>query len=103
MLLFLFWVTFWPAAPLALLAIPLLNRLTSDTHAPVKSPDPEGGLKKAVRDAVHNPSYLLLHLGFFTCGFHIAFLVTHLPGEVGLCGLSASVAATSALMVICER
>ena len=31
--------------------------------------------------------YLLLHAGFFTCGFHIAFLVTHLPGEVQLCGL----------------
>jgi hypothetical protein len=29
-----------------------------------------------------------LTLGFFTCGFHIAF-VTHLPGEVGLCGLPA--------------
>ena len=29
-------------------------------------------------------SYICLHLGFFTCGFHIAFLVTHLPGEVGL-------------------
>ena len=28
--------------------------------------------------------------GFFTCGFHIAFLVTHLPGEVALCGLPAS-------------
>ena len=37
-------------------------------------------------------SYLLLHAGFFTCGFHIAFLVTHLPGEVDLCGLPASVA-----------
>jgi len=32
-------------------------------------------------------SYLLLHAGFFTCGFHVAFLVTHLPGEVNLCGL----------------
>ena len=38
------------------------------------------------------PSYLLLHAGFFTCGFHIAFLVTHLPGEVDLCGLPPSVA-----------
>ena len=40
-------------------------------------------------------SYLLLHAGFFTCGFHIAFLVTHLPGEVGLCGLPPSVASWS--------
>jgi predicted MFS family arabinose efflux permease len=40
-------------------------------------------------------SYLLLHAGFFTCGFHIAFLVTHLPGEVDLCGLSPTVASWS--------
>jgi len=91
--------TMWTMAAVALLAIPLLNRLTNDTHAPSKAPDPEGGLKKAVADAVRNPSYLLLHLGFFTCGFHIAFLVTHLPTEVGLCGLSPTVASWSLALI----
>ena len=91
--------TMWSMAAVALLAIPLLNRLTNDTHAPSKTPDPEGGLKKAVADAVRNPSYLLLHLGFFTCGFHIAFLVTHLPTEVGLCGLSPTVASWSLALI----
>jgi predicted MFS family arabinose efflux permease len=34
---------------------------------------------------------------------HIAFLVTHLPGEVNLCGLPASVSATSlALIGLCN-
>jgi len=46
-----------------------------------------------------NPSYLLLHAGFFTCGFHIAFLVTHLPGEVQLCGLPPSVASWSLAII----
>ena len=91
--------TMWSMAAVALLAIPLLNRLTNDTHAPSKAPDPEGGLKKALADAVRNPSYLLLHLGFFTCGFHIAFLVTHLPTEVGLCGLSPTVASWSLALI----
>ena len=91
--------TMWSMAAVALLAIPLLNRLTNDTHAPSKAPDPEGGLKKAVTDAMRNPSYLLLHLGFFTCGFHIAFLVTHLPTEVGLCGLSTTVASWSLALI----
>ena len=91
--------TMWTMAAVALLAIPLLNRLTNDTHAPSKAPDPEGGLRKAVADAVRNPSYLLLHLGFFTCGFHIAFLVTHLPTEVGLCGLSPTVASWSLALI----
>ena len=91
--------TMWSMAAVALLAIPLLNRLTNDTHAPIKAPDPEGGLKKAFTDAMRNPSYLLLHLGFFTCGFHIAFLVTHLPTEVGLCGLSTTVASWSLALI----
>lgn len=91
--------TMWSMAAVALLAIPLLNKLTNDTHAPSKAPDPEGGLKRAVLDAMRNPSYLLLHLGFFTCGFHIAFLVTHLPTEVGLCGLSPTVASWSLALI----
>jgi predicted MFS family arabinose efflux permease len=41
----------------------------------------------------------LLHAGFFTCGFHIAFLVTHLPTEVNLCGLTSSVAAVSLAII----
>ena len=89
----------WSMAAVTLLAIPLLNKLTSDTHAPVKAPDPEGGLKKALRDAMKNRSYLYLHLGFFTCGFHIAFLVTHLPTEVGLCGLTPNVASWSLAII----
>ena len=89
----------WAMAVVTLLAIPLLNKLTSNTHALVKPADPEGGLKKAVSDAMRNPSYLLLHLGFFTCGFHLAFLVTHLPTEVGLCGLSPTVASWSLALI----
>ena len=48
---------------------------------------------------MRDPSYLCLHAGFFTCGFHIAFLVTHMPTEVSLCGLPASVSATSLALI----
>jgi predicted MFS family arabinose efflux permease len=54
---------------------------------------------RAIREAMADRSYLLLHLGFFTCGFHIAFLVTHLPGEVNLCGLPPSVASWSLAII----
>jgi MFS family permease len=53
----------------------------------------ETTLGRQVREALRDRSYLYLHAGFFTCGFHIAFLVTHLPGEVALCGLPAAVSA----------
>ena len=57
------------------------------------------GLKRQLREAFRNPNYLYLHAGFFTCGFHIAFLVTHLPGEVALCSLSPQVAANSLALI----
>ena len=56
-------------------------------------------LKAQVHAAFKDRSYLLLHAGFFTCGFHIAFLVTHLPGEVALCGLPASVSGISIALI----
>jgi predicted MFS family arabinose efflux permease len=59
----------------------------------------DGGLRAALRTSLADRSYLLLHAGFFTCGFHIAFLVTHLPGEVDLCGLPASVASWSLALI----
>ena len=57
------------------------------------------GLKPQLKAAFRNPSYLLLHAGFFTCGFHVAFLTTHLPGEVSLCGHEASVSAISLSLI----
>ena len=57
------------------------------------------GLRATVKNALADRSYLLLLAGFFTCGFHIAFLVTHLPGEVDLCGLPPSVASWSLAII----
>lgn len=56
-------------------------------------------LREQLRVAMRNPSYLYLHAGFFTCGFHVAFLVTHLPSDLQLCGLTAAVAANSLALI----
>ena len=56
-------------------------------------------LKQQIIQALKNKSYIYLHIGFFTCGFHVAFLTTHLPGEVALCGHSASVSAFSLALI----
>jgi predicted MFS family arabinose efflux permease len=80
------------------LALPLREKKgVAATRAAAQS----GGftLKEQTLAAFRDRSYLCLHAGFFTCGFHIAFLVTHLPGEVGLCGLPASVAASSIAII----
>lgn len=60
---------------------------------------PAISLGRQLGQAMRDRSYICLHLGFFTCGFHIAFLVTHLPGEVALCGLPTSVSATALALI----
>ena len=67
--------------------------------APAVPAPPGMTLTEQLRQAMRDRSYLCLHLGFFTCGFHIAFLVTHLPQEVALCGLSAGVSATALALI----
>lgn len=45
--------------------------------------------REAITEALRHPGYRLLATGFFVCGFHVAFLATHLPGVVAACGLPA--------------
>jgi predicted MFS family arabinose efflux permease len=57
------------------------------------------GVREAIRIALRNPSYLLLCAGFFVCGFHVAFLATHLPGVIASCGLPVQFGAWSLAML----
>ncbi|MBB6094447.1 putative MFS family arabinose efflux permease [Povalibacter uvarum] len=98
------WVSamfFTAAAALLTIPLALLLRQTGKTEVAVPSPVavPHIGLGEQVREAMRNPSYLYLHIGFFTCGFHVAFLVTHLPSELELCGLAPTVAAYSLSLI----
>ena len=56
-------------------------------------------LREQLRIAARDPSYILLNIGFFTCGFHVAFLVTHFPGEIKNCGLLPSVASNAIAII----
>jgi len=91
----------WSLALITLAALPFARMLRRrGMHGTANGAHPtEGGLRAAVSKALADPSYLLLNAGFFTCGFHIAFLVTHLPGEVNLCGLPPSVASWSLAII----
>jgi MFS family permease len=90
---------FWALAATALAALPLIGKVSRGGTPNLHASTPPGGLKRAIAEAFGDRSYLLLHAGFFTCGFHIAFLVTHLPGEVNLCGLPATVASWSLAII----
>ena len=89
----------WAMALVTLAALPLVGALTKSAEMPVKPSQHATGVLKAISASLQDRSYLLLHAGFFTCGFHIAFLVTHLPGEVHLCGLPPTVASWSLAII----
>jgi MFS family permease len=86
-------------ALMTLAALPLVGLVTGARPVPQKASSTDAGLWTTVRTSMTDRSYLLLHAGFFTCGFHIAFLVTHLPGEVSLCGLPPAVASWSLALI----
>ena len=48
-------------------------------------------LRQALGESLGNRSFLLLVLGFFTCGFQLQFITVHLPAFLVDRGLSASV------------
>ena len=64
---------------------------------------PGGGpampLRAAVAQALRNRGYCLLTLGFFTCGFQLAFIATHLPSYLTLCGVATGMGATALALI----
>jgi MFS family permease len=44
-------------------------------------------------------SYRLLVIGFFVCGFHLAFVIVHMPAYLVLCGLPAEVGGWSIAVI----
>ena len=85
-----------------LLAVPLVLYLThgsADAAAAAKAATGKATLRQALHEAANDRSYLLLNIGFFTCGFHVAFIATHLPGVVASCALPPAVSAWSLSIV----
>lgn len=86
---------------LVLLALPAAWVLRG---APAATASATGGAAalptgQALRQALRHPSYLMLAAGFFVCGFHVAFLATHLPGVIESCGLPLKYGAWSLAML----
>jgi len=85
-------------APPASVPSPATPAATASASASAPAPAPAPGpasARAALREAWAVPSYRLLTAGFFVCGFHVAFLATHLPGVVASCGLPPAYAAWS--------
>lgn len=62
-------------------------------HGPAQS------LPEALREASTHRGYWLLNVGFFVCGFHVAFIATHFPAYLDDKGLGLSIGASALALI----
>lgn len=84
------------AAPLGLM---LERRRGGRTLRPATDDVSAPSLRDALGQAVAHRGYRLLTLGFFTCGFQLAFIATHLPGYLFLCHMPMGLGATALSLI----
>ena len=89
---------------LVLLAVPAVLVLKGNSNALAAQAAAASGTKalsarQAISHAIATPSYRYLAAGFLVCGFHVAFLATHLPGVVAACGLPPEIGGWSLAMI----
>jgi MFS family permease len=68
------------------LAIPLATRGLGGAGAKA---GPSQSIRQALSEAFQHRSYVLLVIGFFTCGFQLAFITAHMPAYLKDAGLPA--------------
>jgi len=79
-------------AVIVLVCIPMALALRTDTEgAAAANAAPPPPLRETLTHAFSHRSYILLVLGFFTCGFHLAFITVHLPAYMKDAGLNPSI------------
>jgi predicted MFS family arabinose efflux permease len=85
---------------LMLLIAPL--GMVLDRRARVGTPVQEehvAPLRNVLGQAAGHRGYRLLTLGFFTCGFQLAFIATHLPEYLSLCHMPVGLGATALALI----
>lgn len=87
-------------AMVALLIIPIARNIEWRPAARVGPPSAGlRGLPGLARRSLADRDFALLTGGFFACGFQLAFLTTHLPSHIALCGLAPSLGMTALMLI----
>ena len=82
--------------------VPLAFVLPGNAH-PAGDAKIDQGLGEAIIEAAKHRGYVLLTLGFFVCGFHVAFITVHFPAYAGDLGLAPEVGANAiAIIGLCN-
>ncbi len=84
-------------------AAPTLSAQSAQSAQSAKSAKSDDGehvsLREVLRQARSHRGYQLLTLGFFTCGFQLAFIATHLPGYLLMCHMPVGLGATALALI----
>jgi MFS family permease len=80
---------------LVIVPISLALIIPRATEAAKAAAAPAQSVRQALSEAFDHRSYVLLVLGFFTCGFQLAFVTVHLPAYLVDRGLSTTVGAAT--------
>lgn len=91
----------------ALLALSLLVLLIVPLALGLREPGFQGAapaqrsqtVGQALAEAVRTPSFALLTLGYFVCGFQVVFIAVHMPSYIKDLGLSPQVASFSLALI----
>ncbi len=75
-----------------LIMIPIALLSYGDSSAEAKEKE-KAPLKEMLIEAVHSKTYIIITLGFFTCGFHMSIIETHLYSQLISYGIEGTAAA----------
>ncbi|MDC0498290.1 MFS transporter [Alphaproteobacteria bacterium] len=80
---------------LTIVFVPLLK-----TEPKITKEEVENNLSDALKDAFKDPTYIMLFLGFFSCGFQLAFITAHFPAFIA--EASSPIIQGSLISIICN-
>ncbi len=85
-------------AIISILTIVLVPLLKHNPNSSEKKLDEN--LRDALKEAFRDPTYLMLFLGFFSCGFQLAFITAHFPAFIA--EASSPIIQGSLISVVCN-
>ena len=88
-------VVFAIVSILTIVIVPLLKSTPKITKKEV-----EENLSDALKDAFKDPTYIMLFLGFFSCGFQLAFITAHFPAFIA--EASSPIIQGSLISIVCN-
>ena len=85
-------------AIISILTIVLVPLLKSEPQ--ISKKEVESNLSDALKDAFKDPTYTMLFLGFFSCGFQLAFITAHFPAFIA--EASSPIIQGSLISIVCN-